>query len=105
MKKILCVVLLFTLVSCRPTIIRGFVVAKEYVPQHMDDVQVEPVVEASVVPHITPHPVVVPHRHIPVLVPAKFVLYIADRYSVHDVDVDSVTFIKTKVGQRMTIEY
>lgn len=54
---------------------------------------------------IAPHPVVVPHRHIPVLVPAKFVLYVADRYSVHDVDVDSVTFIKTKVGQRMTIEY
>ena len=89
MKRIIYFFLIGVLISCQPSMIKGFVVAKEYVPRHMDDDQDVRIVEASVVPHI---------------VPAKFTLFVANRYNVYDVEVDSLTYIQTKVGQRIVLE-
>lgn len=104
MKRIIYFFLIGVLISCQPSMIKGFVVAKEYVPRHMDDDQDVRIVEASVVPHVVTRPIVVPHRHTPVLVPAKFTLFVANRYNVYNVEVDSLTYIQTKVGQRIVLE-
>ncbi len=102
MKKLVLFLITFGLcISCEDKPIRGFVVAKEYTPGHMDNEHAKHVEEATFVPHV---PIVYVHHHEPEFVPSKFTLYVANRYSVYDINVDSLTYIKTKVGQRITIK-
>ena len=100
MKKIVFIIFaLFLLAACGKKEIHGFVVAKVWIKGHMDDERAQEVEEVSVI-----IPVVRPHHHEPEFVPSKFTLFVANRHRVHDIDVDSLTYMKTKVGQRITIK-
>jgi hypothetical protein len=77
----------------------GYVVCKEYIPLHMDDEQPKSVQEAIVyVPVVTP-------KHTPELIKSKFILYIANKNCVIEYEVDSITFIHTKICQKLTLRY
>lgn len=43
-------------------------------------------------------------RREPEYVKSTFTLFVANRHRVYDIRVDSLTYIKTKVGQRITIK-
>lgn len=102
MKKSALFLIAFILcVSCEDKPIRGFVVAKEYIPGHMDNEYPKHIEEATFVPHV---PMVYVHHHEPKFVPSEFTLYVANRYRVYHINVDSLTYITTKVGQRITIK-
>lgn len=100
MKKVVFFVFaLFLLAACGKKEIHGFVVAKVWIKGHMDDERAQEVEEASVI-----IPVVRPHHHEPEFVPSRFTLFVANKRWVHEVNVDSLTYIKTKVGQRIMIK-
>ena len=88
--------LLATLSSCETKPFMGFLGCKEYVPGHMDDEHAKTVQEAYV-----PVPVVCPRRHEPEYVPSEWHFYVANKYCVREFRVDSLTYIKHKVGERI----
>lgn len=96
MKKIIvCLLCLVILSGCDPRSFTGYVVCKEYTPGHMDDKKVNPIQEAIIVP-------VRPHRHKPKWVKSKWVVYVANKNAVRPFDVDSISFIGFRLGQKIT---
>lgn len=79
----------------------GIVVCKEYIPAHMDNESPKVTQEASIV--IPAHPIVVPHRHRPIKIKSQFIVYAGNKYGVVKFNVDSVVYIKTKIGQRWSV--
>lgn len=85
-----------------PTNFTGYLVAKEYVPAHMSNQTVAPVRAAGVV--IVPHPIHVhrtppkPHR-----ISAKWYWYVANKYEVVELQVDSARFNTHLCGEVVTI--
>ncbi|GAB6977141.1 membrane lipoprotein lipid attachment site-containing protein [Prevotella falsenii] len=108
MKKVIFFIFaLFLLAACGKKEIHGFVVAKVWIKGHMDNERGKEVEEASIIVPVVPPPnchYFLFHHRKPEYVPSKFTLFVANKRRVHDVDVDSLTYIKTKVGQRITIK-
>jgi len=97
MKKFILVFsLLAALSSCETKPFKGFLVCKEYVPGHMDDEHAKIVQEAYV-----PVPVVYPRSHESEYVPSEWHFYVANKYGVRDFQVDSLTYLRHKVGERI----
>jgi len=94
--------LLAILVSCSPKPFKGFLVCKEYIPGHMDDEHVKTVQEAYV---YVPVPVVYPRRHESEYIPSAWKFYVANKRCVREFSVDSLTYTKHKVGERIVMNY
>ena len=100
-KKLIIIGISFLMFSCISDF-DGIVVCKEYIPAHMDDENPKVIQEASYIPV---HPVVVPHRHQPVRVESRFIIYAGNKFGVKKFDVDSLVYEKTKIGQRWSVHY
>lgn len=97
MKKIILAFSLLTVLSgCKTKPFKGFLVCKEYIPGHMDDKQPKSIQEAYVYV-----PVVYPRTHEPEYVPSEWHFYVANKYGVRDFQVDSLTYLRHKVGERI----
>lgn len=106
MKKVVFLFALLLLTACNSAPIKGFVVAKVWIKGHMDNERGKEVEEASVIiPVVSPYCYyLLFHHHEPEYVPSKFTLFVANKRRVHEVNVDSLTYMKTKVGQRITVK-
>lgn len=97
MKKIiLALSLLAVLSDCKTKPFKGFLVCKEYIQGHMDDEQPHIQQEAAVYV-----PIVYPRTHEPEYVPSEWHFYVANKYGVRDFRVDSLTYLRHKVGERI----
>lgn len=74
----------------------GFLVCKEYTPGHMSDEYPNVVQEAGVVN--MPVGVLMRRSH---YVEPQWVLYVANRYCIRAFDVDSLTYVRHEVGERI----
>ena len=99
-KLILFISLLAVLGGCKNQPFKGFLVCKEYIPGHMDNEHAKSVQEAFV-----PFPVIPMRRHEPEYIPSTWNLYVANKYRVREFQVDSLTYTKHKVGERIVINY
>ena len=97
-KLILFISLLAVLGSCENQPFKGFLVCKEYIPWHMDDEHAKTVQEAYVYVPIVP-----PRRHEPEYIPSAWIFYVANKDGVRRFNVDSLTYTKHKVGERITM--
>lgn len=95
-KLIISISLLAVLGSCKKQPFRGFLVCKECIPGHMDDEHAKTVQEAYV-----PVPVVYPRRHEPEYIPSEWKFYVANKHGVRVFSVDSLTYTRHKVGERI----
>ncbi|EEX51998.1 hypothetical protein HMPREF6745_2511 [Prevotella sp. oral taxon 472 str. F0295] len=100
-RTILAIGLLAVLVGCVPKPFKGIIVYKEYVKAHMDNEEAHAVEEATFVPrvHYVPRP-----RRVPQLVPSEWKFYVANKYAVRVFYVDSVTYTKHLVGERIVMK-
>lgn len=95
-KLFISISLLAILSGCNPKPFKGFLVCKEYIPGHMDDKNVQSVQEAIVfVPH--------PQMSEPEYIPSEWHFYVANKYGVRDFKVDSLTYLRHKVGERIVM--
>ena len=102
MKKLLIsIVLLLVFLGCETKPFKGFLVCKEYIPGHMDDEHAKTVQEAYVP---VPVPVVYPRRHEPEYIPSEWHFYVANKDGVRDFRVDSLTYLRHKVGERIVMD-
>ena len=101
-KLIISIGLLAVLWSCKKQPFRGFLVCKEYTHGHMDDTEPIVVQEATFVPVRS---VIVPHRHVPQYVPSSWIFYVANKDGVRRFDVDSLTYTRHKVGERIVMDF
>lgn len=98
MKKFILVFsLLAALSSCETKPFKGFLVCKEYVPGHMDDEHAKTVQEAYV-----PVPFYM-FQDEPEYVPSVWYFYVANKDRVRRLKVDSLTYTRRKVGERIVI--
>lgn len=98
-KILLTFILLAALSGCKPKPFKGFLVCKEYIRGHMDNVSVKPIQEAYVYV-----PVVVPKSHTPEYIPSEWIFYVANKERVLRFNVDSLTYIKHRVGERIVMK-
>jgi len=101
-RTILAIGLLAVLVGCEPKAFKGIIVCKGYVKAHMDNEEARDVEEATFVPrvHYVPRP-----RRVPQLVPSEWKFYVANKYSVRVFSVDSITYTKHHVGERIIMRW
>ena len=92
--------LLAILAGCNPKPFKGFLVCKEFIPGHMDDEHAKTVQEAYVYV-----PVVYPRRHEPEYIPSEWKFYVANKHGVRVFNVDSLTYLQHKVGERIVMNY
>ena len=71
---------------------------KEYVPGHMDDKKVQSVQEAIVF-------VPIPHMPEPEYIPSEWNFYVANKNGVRVFNVDSLTYLRHKVGERIVMTF
>ena len=95
-KILLTFILLAALSGCKPKPFKGFLVCKEYIRGHMDDVSVKPIQEAYV--NVL---VVVPTSDTPEYIPSEWIFYVANKDCVLRFNVDSLTYIRHRVGERI----
>lgn len=98
MKKIILALILLTVLSgCEPKPFRGFLACKEYVKGHMDDEQ----------PYVHQEAVIIPPPHIDTYtseyVPSVWYFYVANKDGVRQFNVDSLTYTRHKVGERIVM--
>mgnify|MGYP000853560420 FL=1 len=100
-RTILAIGLLAVLVGCEPKPFKGIVVCKEYVKAHMDNEEAHVVEEATFVPrvHYVPRP-----RRVPQLVSSEWKFYVANKYSIRVFFVDSVTYTKHHIGEKIVMK-
>ncbi len=99
MKKIiLAFSLLAVLSGCKTKPFKGFLVCKEYIKGHMDDEQ--PHIHQEAIVNV---PVVPPRRHEPEYIPSAWIFYVANKDGVRRFNVDSLTYTRHKVGERITM--
>ena len=89
-KLFISISLLAILAGCNPKPFKGFLVCKEYVPGHMDDEHAKTVQEAYVYVPFIP-------------IPSEWHFYVANKYGVRDFKVDSLTYLRHKVGKRIVM--
>lgn len=100
-KLILFISFLAVLGSCKNQPFKGFLVCKEFIPGHMDDEHAKTVQEAYVyVPFIPMR-----RHHTPEYVPSEWKFYVANKHGVRVFNVDSLTYTKHKVGERIAMNY
>ena len=99
-KLFISISLLTILAGCNPKPFKGFLVCKEFIPGHMDDEYAKTVQEAYV-----PVPIVPPRRPDPEYIPSEWHFYVANKYGVRDFKVDSLTYLRHKVGERIVMNY
>lgn len=100
-KLFISISLLTILAGCTPKPFRGFLVCKEYILGHMDDEYAKTVQEAYVyVPFIPMR-----RHHTPEYVPSEWKFYVANKHGVRVFSVDSLTYTKHKVGERIVMNY
>ena len=97
-KLILGISILLLFVGCEPKPFRGFLVCKEYIKGHMDDEQSYIRQEATMFV-----PIHRPMTHGPKYVHSVWYFYVANKNSVRRFSVDSLTYTKHKVGERIVI--
>lgn len=97
-RTILAIGLLAMLVGCEPKPFKGMIVCKEYIKGHMDNEEAHVVEEATIVPRVHYVP---PHRHVPQFMPSEWKLYVANKYAVREFSVDSITYTKHHVGEKI----
>ena len=100
-RTILVIGLLAALVGCEPKPFKGIIVCKEYVKAHMDNEDAHVVEEATFVPIVH---YVAPPRHVPQLVPSEWKFYVANKYAVRVFYVDSATYTKHHVGEKIVMK-
>lgn len=99
MKKIiLAFSLLAVLSGCKTKPFKGFLVCKEYIKGHIDDEQ--PHIHQEAIVYV---PVVPPRRHEPEYIPSAWIFYVANKDGVRRFNVDSLTYTRHKVGERITM--
>lgn len=97
-KVILFISLLAVLGSCKNQPFKGFLVCKEYIPGHMDDEQ--PYTKQEAIVYV---PIVSPSSHAPEYVPSEWKFYVANKHGVRVFSVDSLTYTRHKVGERIVM--
>ena len=97
-KVILFISFLAVLGSCKNQPFRGFLVCKEYIPGHMDDKQ--PYIQQEAFVYV---PVVPPRRSEPEYIPSEWKFYVANKHGVRVFSVDSITYTRHKVGERIVM--
>lgn len=97
-KVILFISLLAVLGSCKNQPFKGFLVCKEYIPGHMDDEQ--PYTQQEAIVYV---PIVSPSSHVPEYVPSEWKFYVANKHGVWVFSVDSLTYTRHKVGERIVM--
>ncbi len=100
--KVLIGLTVFMLCGCSPkkTNFQGYLVAKEYTPEHMSDESVETYSYAVVAVPNNYHPSSKPHK-----IEAEWVWYIADKYGVDRVNVHPNQFNTKKLGDFVLYNY
>lgn len=99
MKKIIvCLLCMVILSGCDPKPFTGYVVCKEYTPGHMEDKKVNTIQEAIIVPV---HPRV--YKSKPKWIKPEWVVYVANKDRVRSFRVDSATFARLRLGQKITL--
>lgn len=97
MKKLLIsIALLLAFAGCETNPFKGFLVCKEYIPGHMDDEHAKTVQEAYVYV-----PILSLRRHEPEYIPSAWKFYVANKHGVRVFSVDSLTYTRHKVGERI----
>ena len=100
-KLFISISLLAILAGCTPKPFKGFLVCKEFIPGHMDDEYAKTVQEAYVYVPFIPM-----RRHdTPEYVPFAWKFYVANKHGVRVFSVDSLTYTKHKVGERIAMNY
>ena len=101
-RTILAIGLLDVIVGCEPKPFKGIIVCKEYVKAQMDNEEAHAVEEATFVPrvHYVPRP-----RRVPQLVPSEGKFYVANKYALREFIVDSITYTKHHVGERIIMRW
>jgi len=96
---ILLIFIMSALISCisKDTVITGYVVCKEYVPEHMDNENPKTIqYNIIIVPHYTPH------RRTPQKVLEGWYLYVANKNEVFKKRVNKTIFDNTKITDKVT---
>ena len=101
MKKAFIIALLAILTGCENKPYEGLLVHKEYVQYHWSNETPKVVNEAAVI--YVPHVPVVPRRHKPHFIPSEWKFYVANKHGVRTFNVDSLTYCKFKVGDRVVM--
>lgn len=74
----------------------GYLVCKEYVKHHMSNEEPNIIQQAVVfVPRI-------PHRPKPKQIPSEWKFYVANKYGTKCFNVDSMTYLKCNIGDKLT---
>ena len=97
-KVILFISFLAVLGSCKNQPFKGFLVCKEYIPGHMDDEQ--PYTKQEAIVYV---PIVSPSSPVPEYVPSEWKFYVANKHGVRVFSVDSLTYTRHKVGERIVM--
>lgn len=96
--KYTAIILLTVLSGCKTKPFKGFLVCKEYIKGHMDDEQ--PYIQQEAIVIV---PVFHQKTHEPEYVPSVWYFYVANKDGVRRFNVDSLTYTKHKVGERMAM--
>ena len=99
MKKILAIALIALLTSCESQPFTGFLVCKEQVKHHMSNERPKIIQQAVIV---VPRPAI--HRSKPRHIPSEWKFYVANKYGTRCFNVDSMTYQRYKVGDRITMK-
>ena len=100
-RTILAIGLLAVIAGCEPKPFKGIIVCKEYVKAQMDNEEAHIVEGATFVPRVHYVPRL---RHMPQLVPSEWKFYVANKYAVRVFSVDSITYTKHHVGERIVMK-
>lgn len=98
-KVILAISLLAMSAGCKTDPFRGFLVHKEYIRHHMDNERPYTMQEAYV---YVPIPFYM-FQDEPEYVPSVWYFYVANKDGVRRFNVDSLTYIKHRVGERIVM--
>lgn len=99
MKGLILFLALVSLTSCEFKPFTGYIVCKEYTPGHMCHDEVPTYSEASLLyVHVPPHV----HTHHHTWQESSFIIYVANKNAVRSFSVDSLSFTKYKLLQKVT---
>lgn len=99
MKKILIAILLIVCtISCENNPYIGYIVCKEYIPEHLSNEKPTKYVEASYVPHV----IIISHTS-PHKINEEYVFYIANKESIKRINVTKESFNYYKIKDKVKV--